>query len=257
MPLFTKTTARIKNSFSQGMPKNLKEYGEKVNEKFLDNHLGAVEDFSLKYPNNELTQWFKDYQNRYFNSVLLKDSFLKIDEDVNFGTIRNYRPMSIQNVGFLGGLTSPNGAELTSGIDQINNGTAGSEIQASKASSLGIIGKLYDQIALKVTTSSGNIHLGVYDDSSAPNVLLADSGSIACPASSSYTYQSVTEFSLTTTQTWLAWSADNTTITVRTANNTDTNARKVHNMAYGALSNPFGSIAFTDNYSNVMKTGHS
>ena len=113
MPLFSKDTVKVKRSYSQGMPKNLKEYGDKVNEKFLDNSLATIEDYSLKFPNNELTQWFKDYQNRYFNSVLLKDSFLKIDENGNFGTTRYYRGMSIQNVAFLASKIS-GGADLSS-----------------------------------------------------------------------------------------------------------------------------------------------
>ena len=97
MPLFTNTTARVKRSYSQGMPKNLKEYGDHINEKFLDNHLGTVEDFSIKYPNNELTQWFRDYQNRYFGARI-RDSFLKIDEGGEFGRTLYYPSMNIKNV---------------------------------------------------------------------------------------------------------------------------------------------------------------
>lgn len=258
MPKHTDNTMRVKGVYSQGLPKNLQEYSTKINNKFLNDNLHIIEE--MEYRRKGITDDFKNYQNKYYDEsgILNHDLYFKHDDKIyakiSGGSYFNQNMLSFSHASVN---RAVNGAELSSGADEINNGTGSSgEIQANKAISLGIIGKLYDRIALSVTNSSGNIHEGVYDDSTGPNVLLADTGSIACPASSSYAFQSVTEFSLTTTQIWLALEADNTTITFRAANNSIANSRKVHNQSYGALSNPFGSIAFTDGYSGVMKTSH-
>ena len=131
------------------------------------------------------------------------------------------------------------------------------EIQASKVNADGIGNTWYDQIALSVVNGVGNIHLGAYEDSSGPNTLLVDSGSIASPASSSYTYQAVTEYQITTVRVWLAFNASNGAFTQRTANNSIAGFRKGHTQSYAALDNPFGTVAYTDAYPVVMKTKHS
>ena len=216
MPLFSKTVAKVKRSYSQGMPKNFKEYGDEVNEKFLDNNLATVEDFSLKYPNNELTQWFKEYQKRYFNSVLLKDSFLKIDEDGNFGTVRNYRGTSIQNVGFIGSLTSKIfGAELlTSASSSTDDAIGLTQLLAYKMATNGTVGEWYNQVAIKrgTTGSGGNFIGAIYSDSgsTAPNILLGTTASTAYGSTNSYTYTNLTNGggALVTAITWVAFQTD-------------------------------------------------
>jgi hypothetical protein len=85
---------------------------------------------------------------------------------------------------------------------------------------LGTVGHYYDQIAAKIGNSAGSIRMGVYDDtgSTVPSARIAQTGIITMPASSSYTYQSITEFALTTTQAWLAMNFDNVSATVERAN---------------------------------------
>lgn len=100
------------------------------------------------------------------------------------------------------------------------NDTANNHVLLQKCSALGVVGSYYDQIAAKVGNSAGNIRMGVYDDtgSTVPNVKLAETGIIAMPASSTYTYQSITEFALTTAQAWLGMNWDNASATIERAN---------------------------------------
>jgi hypothetical protein len=62
--------------------------------------------------------------------------------------------------------------------------------------------------------------MGAYDDtgSTVPNAKIAETGIITMPASSSYTYQSITEFALTTAQAWLAMNFDSGSATIERAN---------------------------------------
>lgn len=255
MPKITEKTAKVKHSYSQRMPKNLSEYMGVINEKFLDNSLATIEDYSLKFPDNELTQWFKDYQNRYFNSVLLKDSFLRIDDDGNFGTIRNYRPMSIQNVGFLGSLTNKvKGADLTAGGTTNNSTSLVGLLNAIKLTTLGTIGHYYDRVAFDWNAAAGNERVGVYDDSSNPTNLMAESTSSA--NATGFGWKSVTEFALTTTQNWAAMCADNASASAKYMT-TGGNNRTTRSFTYGALPNPFGGTPSADNGNLNCKIGHS
>ena len=77
MPLLTNDSVKVKNNYDMGMPKDLERYCEKVDDKFLNNHLATIEEFDSKFPNNDLVQWFKDYQNRYFSANIPHDNFLK------------------------------------------------------------------------------------------------------------------------------------------------------------------------------------
>lgn len=254
MPIFTIDTAKIKRSYSQGMPKNFKEYGDKVNEKFLDNHLGTVEDFSLKYPNNELTQWLKNYQNRYFNSVLLKDSFLKIDEDGNFGTVRNYRPMSVMNVGFLGSLTNKvNGATLTVGGTGLSADLSGT-IWAGLAT--GVIGEYYDRAGVSVNTdSTGNIRTAAYQDSVDPaNMTLYQESASTATSGTGFNDLALTEFSLLTTSVWIAMQVSSTTDTI---NYNVLFTRRIFNQAFGVFPNPLSGYTQSSSGLPNMRLSHS
>ena len=256
MPLFSKNSAKVKCSYSQGMPKNFKEYGDKVNEKFLDNSLATIEDYSLKFPDNELTQGFKDYQNRYFNSVLLKDSFLKIDEDGDFGTIRNYRGTSIQNAGFLGSLTNKvNGAELsTYNADTTHNAHGHLNVRAAKLPA-GIVGQYYDRVKIKLFSASGNYKMAAYDESGGiPNSLYQQTGSLT---TANDNWETLTEFALTQTTVWAADIGD-TPGGVNAYYVDGTGNRSSHNATtFGAqFWNPWQRIS-EDAYPDQMKLGHS
>lgn len=254
MPKRTDSYLSVKNLFSQGMPKNLSEYTDKVNEKFLDTHLGTVEDFSLKNPNDNLVEWFKNYQNRYFNSVLLKDSFLKIDEDGNFGIIRNYRGMSIQNVAFL----APKSIVVTEIETDGSTGTAtnsgASQLEAGKCTVFAS-GGLYNQMKIKLATAAGNTRVALYSDSaSAPSTLLSESSSLTAVVGYTTNY-AITEVQVNSTTAWMAHNRD--TETGMTYEYWSNGSRAYRAFAYGAMPTPFGTPAGTGALSPKCKVSHS
>ena len=256
MPIQTENTAKVKNSYSQGMPKNLSEYMDKVNEKFLNNSLATIEDFSLKNPNDGMIQWFKDYQNRYFNSVLLKDSFLKIDELGNFGNERYYKGMSIQNSGFLGSLTNKvNGATLTVGGTGSDVGLEGT-IFCGKAT--GTIGDYYDKAGVNVAVdSTGNIRTGAYQDSADPTAMtLYQQSSSTATSGTGFNDLALTEFALLTTSVWICMQVSTDTDLISRGGTTD---RRTKNQGFGAFPNPLS--GYTQNLANIqcpnMRLSHS
>jgi len=252
MPLFSKDTVKVKRSYSQGMPKNLKEYGDKVNEKFLDNSLATIEDYSLKFPNNELTQWFKDYQNRYFNSVLLKDSFLKIDENGNFGTTRYYRGMSIQNVAFLASKIS-GGADLTVSTSTVTDyGTGNHDTMFGFVfNSSAVVGALYNTMYYNAGSVAGNIRIAVYGDSAGqPGALTKETGSNT--AITGLNGVTVTNFTIATATSYQAFNVDNSGYHYL-GNTGDGITRSQKTWAFGAFNDPFarGSTASGGFYGQV------
>jgi len=80
------------------------------------------------------------------------------------------------------------------------SGHNGAILAASNSS--GVVDTYYDRIALNVFSASSNERLGCYDDSSGPNAVLAETGSIT--STNGYNFRSLTEFALTTTTVWLA-----------------------------------------------------
>lgn len=72
------------------------------------------------------------------------------------------------------------------------------------ATTVGVAGQFYDQIAVDSDNTSGNINLGAYDESaSKPNNLNGSTGSIAMTAD--YAFKSMTEFAIGTDNVWLAY----------------------------------------------------
>ena len=257
MPKITDDNVKVKRTFSQGMPKNLSEYMDNINEKFLDNHLATVEDFSLKFHNDDMTQMFKEYQNRYFNSVLLKDSFLKIDEDGNFGTIRNYRPMSIQNVGFMGSLTNKVlGAEVeTDGTTSNPNNSTQNFIDVGRCTTF-VANTWYDQTKFHINVASGNVRTCIYlDSSNTPDVLGGESASIAAVADYTTIYP-IGECQILTTTGWIGHNCSSSALRWHywAAGGT---YRHYATFTFGAFPNPLTGDTAAANSSNVMKASHS
>lgn len=131
-------------------------------------------------------------------------------------------------------------------------------LNVQKTDSSGIIGEYYNQIATKIVTQSGNYRQAVYDDSSAPNALLANTGSLTIPATG-YNYESLTEFALSTTAVWLAVQPDNSTARLNRTGGVYTNGDgKLKTYTYGtAFPNPAGSGYSDVNYKWVQKINHS
>ena len=259
MPKITDNTATVKRSFSQGMPKNLSDYMSKVNDKFLDNTLGNIEDFSLKLTNDDLTQWFKEYQNRYFGAMI-RDSFLKINEDKTFGTINHYRPLSIFSAAFIAP-KKIKGATLERSVADRNN--ANSDTIVCTSLPTGTAGEFYDQLAVKTGTVgsyTGNIRLGLYDDvAGTPTNLSVETGSLTAPASANdYTNQAVTEFALPTTTSWFAHNQSTAGWSYRDdSNSLGAGTRKYKAWTFGAFQNPTTSMSAGQTIGTYCKCSHS
>lgn len=256
MPMFDGNVGKIKRSFSQGMPKNIMEYSDKVDDKFLNNSLSSIDEaVSKKFLGVDFKRWFYNQQ-KIHNSVTHHDGFfigLKkfIENDMKSNTLA------------CGFLIDPfkftshiNGADLTT--DQTISDQAGfaGYVYIGKLSN-GTIGEYYNRSAVSRNggTTTGNFRHGVYDQqASVPTNLMADTGSIT--VDTGYTFKSFTEFALTSVVNYHAFQVDNNSplydrrLYGSAVNGYDT-------QAYGTFPNPstYDAINYTGNI--VAKIGHS
>ena len=259
MPLITSSTMSIKRNFSQGMPKNMSDYHVKVNNQFLNDNLGVIEEIKHRDSKHFLPKWFKEYQNDNYNKddILNKDSFFndfyfehdnRIYPKVSGGSFVTGLGLSFSNAVLN---RSPIGADI-----ETNDGTGGSAasrginvIELAKFPNTGIAGALYDRLAYHGSNTVGNIEMGVYAEDT-PNARLTVTGSIA--AETSYAWHSVTEFSLTHTQNWFAWNNDTGAEWYWKTDTTKTKA-----VTFGSMPNPAGG-SYTDTTTEIQgKMGHS
>ena len=270
MPHHTDETVKIKSTFSQGFPKNLMDYSVKIDNKFLNDYLAIIEEINHKDPNHCIPKAFQEYQNNIYGDkeilnhdnffkAKLHDSFFKYQDEYGMPKNTHYmRGTNIQNVGFLGSLTSKVfGATLERINDLENNSNANTIICTSLPS--GTAGQYYNQLTIKSGTTnggSGNIRLGLYDDISlVPTNLAIETGSITAPANNDYTPQSVTEFQLPTNNTWFAHN-ESATWTYRNAGINGTRRYKI--FTFGAFQNPVTSLTAADAvYPSYCKISHS
>jgi len=134
------------------------------------------------------------------------------------------------------------------------------QILFSKIYDTAVIGECYDQVAIERSSSAtgGNYRMGIYDDtgSTAPNDLLAQTASIAIPTANSYTFQTVPEFLVTTTQLWACFMQDAHTSSFRRNNSATTSGNmQYENWTFGSL--PTTASPSSANRSFIMKIGHS
>jgi hypothetical protein len=262
MPVHTETTAKIKRSFSQGMPKNLMEYSAHVDNKFLNDNLAIIEEMHHRDQKHPIPKWFREYQIKHFakHGILKADGFFVRDRffgrmfprEIYYGAGANYHNMGIASVI---GNTKVFGSEIQVGGSNQANGTNATGYLFIMNLTNAIAQAWYDRIALSVNTPAGNYHIGCYDDNSNPNNLLVDSGSLAVP--SGYTYQAVTEFQAPSTTIWLALTVNNTSLSPHYWSS-PTLGRHYKTFTYGSLPNPAGTgytIDATTAY--IMKTTHS
>lgn len=259
MPVYNNSSASLPYK-PFGFPKNWQVEGEKVNTKFLNKWLHIIEEFGT----DDFQKIFKLYQRAYFKDSLAKENYFK--ETVTLETIESHHkkypniPLISGSCGFI---MNPSrfgsqvaGATLTCGLDQATNKNARDLCLAGKLS-VGTIGEYYDQLKVKqVVGNTYNYKMAIYNDSStAPANVEQQTGSIA-GASSSYTYQSITSFALTTAQNWHAIKANNSSWSFRTANNTLANNRKYIAAATFVFPDPFGSPT-PDGYPHLSELGHT
>ena len=263
MPIHTDSIAKIKCSFSQGMPKNLMVYSRKVDNEFLNSNLAIIEEISHIDSKHWIPKWFQQYQNKIYGDaeILNHDNFFKAtlhdiwrdcyEKDIPFPKLSGgMRSMSIQNAGFLGSLTNEvNGATLeTLGTNDVAANTA-DEITASKLATA-TVGHYYDQVAHNIAIASGNYNQGVYDTSGGvPTNLIQSTGSIAVTAD--FALKSLTEFQINTTQMWTASMTNNATTQWRTWNGASGDAY-TKTGTFPTLNNPLsGTIISTQRHSKI------
>ena len=209
MPIHTDTSVKIKCSFSQGMPKNLKEYSDKVDNKFLNDNLHTIEE--MEYRKKGITNDFKNYQHKYYDESGI------LNHDLYFEHEGTTYPKLHGACGFIIDpyIMKPavvNGADLTTEASNLSGNNLAGYIYAGLLST-GVIGHLYDRIAFRreLGTASGQLRYCSYDSqSSVATNKMCDTGLFNSPANSSYVLQSVTEFALTTTENWTAILGDAT-----------------------------------------------
>lgn len=268
LPLYSENKLKIPYSYQQ-LPKNPLEVGARKDELFLNKYGHVFEEINHRDKKNPLVNWFKHYQIINFgkHGILKGDTYFPRD-----GFRKHLSPnyTEVREIGSLpwsGGMLGFGGIPVnrTSGSDiEIATGAASSSsitpenllIMSDQASNT--TGVWYDRIAYKSRTGSTNMRLGVYSDSGStePVNLLAETGSCAI-SSPTYTWQSVTEFELTTAKVWFAFVIDAGTFggyyTITSAN------RRYKALTYGAMTNPSGSpTGYTsDAYIDTSKIGHS
>jgi hypothetical protein len=257
LPLISNVSVKVKSNFSQSLPKNLKQYCDKVNNQFLNDNLHIIEE--MEYRKKGITASFKDYQNRYYkkSEALDHDMYFKHEGKI-ISKVKGSCGMLVNS--FI--LFSPpvSGGELVSGGNanhQTNWG--GGYIWAQYTNSLGTVTNLYDQIALNIYSGSGSYQMAVYSDTSLlPIDLLANTGTLA--GTSGFTYKPVTEFSLTTAGVWLAMQMQSSSgLNIYWENvwgDYDHQQAKYPN-TFGNWNDPFGTPASSSNQPINMKVGHS
>ena len=77
MPIHTDNTAKIKRSYSQGMPKNFMDYSAFVDNHFLNDNLAIIEEMNHRDAKHPIPRWFREYQIKHFAKfgILNKDRF--------------------------------------------------------------------------------------------------------------------------------------------------------------------------------------
>jgi len=256
MPVHTDNIASIPYTY-KSLPKKLMEESHKVDNKFLNNHLGEIEE-AVDKKLIDKTSFIKQQRKYHEKSGILNhDNFFHCD--LATGT-----PISNDNFHHSNFVINPyTEAGCDAGADLATYTTGGSYSTAAAdrlilawSSGLdGTIGECYDQVALQSNNTTGEVRLGVYNDDGAPDVLYASTGSIAM--TSDYAFKSLTEFTLTSVKTWLAYVKDVPSQLVE--KEVEGFERYVDQpFSYAALPNPAGSGYDTSGTSiQQQKIGHS
>lgn len=255
MPLHHDRGAKIKNSYSQGFPKDLMEFSSKVDNKFLNDNLHTIEE--MEYRQKGITDDFKNYQNKYYDDrvILNHDLYFKHENKV-YARVSGAQPLNIMNTGFIGSLNNQvNGADLFTDQTGSDQSGFGGYVYIGWLDA-GTIGEFYDQSAVSyISGVAGNYRHGVYDQqSSVPTNLMADSGSLT--VQTGYTFEPFTEFALTVSQNYQAFQVDNNTVQYnRRLYGTAHNAYDTQ--AYGTFPDPSGYDVTNYTVNIVGKIGHS
>ena len=266
MPKHFNNGAQIKSSFSQGLPKNVMEFSTKVNNKFLNDNLGIIEEMVYRDSNNPIPKLFKSYQNKIYGKteILNHDNFFHADlatgTPISNDNFKNY-PFLLNSYRFVA--PAVDGAELNFGLNGTTADSTGGNVLAiySDNAVTATVTDLYDQIAFKNRVTS-NYVLGVYDDngSDEANDLLGTTGSVSL-SGGTFTYKPMTEFGMTTARWYIGYNYD-TEASGGYRKSSPTIAGILQNKAttFGALADPAGDISGFEtgtNQSQTSKVSHT
>ena len=247
MPIHSEHTASVPYKFGK-MPKNFMEQSNKVEEKFLDNYLCEVEELK---DNTKLSFILNQYRKYHCSAdIRISDNFLKRNIEYHsahslFGVIASSK------------LQSTSGPTLET-VGSTNSTDAYGSFLVCNILTGTTVNDLYNRIAVDVGDSNGSFHIGAYDDVlGAPTNLLVTAG--AFTPDSAYTDRTVTEFSIATTTTWLAFNDNGATTasTWKTLSGQTSGNNRYKARALSALPDPAGT-GFTSHTKVVrMRISHS
>ena len=264
MPVHTENSVRMRGSYSNYLPKNIMDYSTKINNKFLNDNLAIIEEINHRDSKHWIIKWFKHYQNKIYGNreILNHDNFFKL-HDIWKNCYESNKPFpqisgSGNNGNAFKSFAKVNGADLITNAGEGGTtpfGGAPYVVNVNKVKSTGVIGQYYNQIAMNVTVAAGNLRLCAYKDNagSPDGRYVTDSGSFA--AAADYAWHSLTEFALTGTANWLAFS-QSADITVGYETQTSGNGRYLAG-TFGELADPIAGGLSNTTTVTQMKLGHS
>jgi len=258
MPFHTDNKSTIPYSF-KSLPKNLMEESHNVDNKFLNNRLGEIEEAVHKKLMDKTS--FIHQQVKYHKEagILNHDNFFHCDlatgTPISNDNFRHSQFM-INSYTEAGGCTPGDDLETYSTGGGWGN-RVGDAIENMRSDATdGTVGECYDQVAVQSDQASGNVYMGSYDDSGStePNDLYAQTGSISLSAD--YNFHSLTEFDLTTVTTWIAY-VKSEAGRFREINIGSAGSRRTKAYDFAPLPDPAGGDYSTDTEIVKMKIGHS
>ena len=260
MPKHTDNTVKIKRSFSQGMPKSLKEYSDKVDNKFLNDNLHTIEE--MEYRKKGVTNDFKNYQHKYYDEsgILNHDLYFehdgKIYPKVSGGSFFNQSMLST-SFASLNRTVKISGAEVeTDGTTSNPNNSTENFIDVAKCSVF-VANTWYDQTKFHINVAAGNVRTCIYlDSSNTPDVLGGESASLAAVANYTTIYP-VGECEILTTTGWIGHNCDSASLRWHYWAAGGTYRHYVYPFTFGAFPNPLTGDTAAANSANVMKASHS
>ena len=257
MPYHNDVMGKIPVTFNP-LPKSFMEKSHQVDNKFLNNHLGEIEEAVHKKLINKIP--FIQQQKKYHkeSGILNHDNFFHADlatgcpiSDDNF----KHSQVVINAYRFVEPCTHGSEVQVDGSPSTTNhsvNTLYAYYITAAEA------GKCYDSIAQEtVGTPYGNGRMGMYiaatTGAARPLALIIDQGT--SPNTAGYTYHVGAEWTQdSTTNVWVAHNDDNT---LNTRVEMTSGQRHYIPETFGALPDPFTAGSTLDTYPAKMKITHS
>ena len=253
MPLHSENTASVPHKYGN-LPKDIMKESHKKDNKFLNNHLHEIEEAVDKnfIDKNSFIKQQVTYHKE--SGVLNHDNIFHADlatgTPIGKDNFFHY-PFLINS--FISFPTASYGAELNT-TDTGTGGQSGDRIFISKTGSDGVAGELYNRIAYRNASGTGEMVLGVYDQQSSVPTNLTATTATDLALDTSYTWQDLTEFALETNEVWLAVNRNAS----GTSGEGNTASRYKNSITGNGLPDPVGTGWTTGGtQTRTQKLGHS